>query len=339
MPSDSTSPLLGLLLMATGNDNNNWGTSANTDVFIPLENAIAGTTVLSGLTGGTVTLTAAQAAQSMLIELQGVLTSNLTIVVPSTSKKWTFINQTTGTFVTLINAGGANRNIPQSRWVDMISDGTGNIRRGDGHNVGEIFYFGATTPPGGSILCNGAAISRTAYIDLYNAIGTTWGVGDGVTTFNVPNGYAQGSGLGSFLRSSTASVATGTYQANQNKTHTHTDNGSAVTAIENAVHVHFGSGTTLSDSPPHEHNYTATGQNSAIGTGGGAFGVVPSPLTFNASAQTGTPSTPHTHAYSFTTGTETAYHAHPFTFTTSAGSADGAEARPEALTATMAIRY
>jgi len=36
--------------------------------------------------------------------------------------------------------------------------------------------------------CNGQAVSRTTYADLYNAIGTTYGSGDGSTTFNVPDG-------------------------------------------------------------------------------------------------------------------------------------------------------
>lgn len=43
------------------------------------------------------------------------------------------------------------------------------------------------TVPDGYLLCDGSAVSRTTYADLFDAIGTTWGAGDGSTTFNLPN--------------------------------------------------------------------------------------------------------------------------------------------------------
>jgi microcystin-dependent protein len=52
---------------------------------------------------------------------------------------------------------------------------------------GMLFDYAGTTAPVGYLLCYGQAISRTAYKELFNAIGTTWGVGDGSTTFNVPD--------------------------------------------------------------------------------------------------------------------------------------------------------
>lgn len=47
-------------------------------------------------------------------------------------------------------------------------------------------YAGATAPTGW-LLCNGSAVSRTTYAALFAVIGTTFGAGDGSTTFNVPN--------------------------------------------------------------------------------------------------------------------------------------------------------
>lgn len=47
-------------------------------------------------------------------------------------------------------------------------------------------FAGATAPPG-YLLCNGAAVSRTTYAKLFSKIGTTWGTGDGSTTFNIPD--------------------------------------------------------------------------------------------------------------------------------------------------------
>lgn len=50
-----------------------------------------------------------------------------------------------------------------------------------------IFSARALTSGGTRILCDGAAVSRTTYATLFDAIGTTYGAGNGSTTFNVPN--------------------------------------------------------------------------------------------------------------------------------------------------------
>ena len=53
--------------------------------------------------------------------------------------------------------------------------------------VGMVATFAMNTPPSGWIKANGAAVSRTTYAALFTAIGTTFGAGDGSTTFNVPD--------------------------------------------------------------------------------------------------------------------------------------------------------
>ena len=53
--------------------------------------------------------------------------------------------------------------------------------------AGTITMFGGSSAPTGYLLCDGSAVSRTTYADLFTAIGTTYGTGDGSTTFNVPN--------------------------------------------------------------------------------------------------------------------------------------------------------
>jgi phage-related tail fiber protein len=53
--------------------------------------------------------------------------------------------------------------------------------------TGSVFTMATTTVPSGYLECNGAAVSRTTYADLFSAIGTTWGSGNGSTTFNVPD--------------------------------------------------------------------------------------------------------------------------------------------------------
>jgi len=53
--------------------------------------------------------------------------------------------------------------------------------------AGTVQYFANTTTPNGYLECNGQAVSRTMYAELFNAIGTTYGPGNGSTTFNVPD--------------------------------------------------------------------------------------------------------------------------------------------------------
>ena len=59
---------------------------------------------------------------------------------------------------------------------------------GGGTITGEVrMYAGGSSPPSGWLFCDGSAVSRTTYADLYNVIGTEFGAGDGSTTFNVPD--------------------------------------------------------------------------------------------------------------------------------------------------------
>lgn len=55
------------------------------------------------------------------------------------------------------------------------------------HDIAHIVLYPSNTPPPGWLICNGAAISRTTYSSLYGIIGTSFGGGDGSTTFNIPN--------------------------------------------------------------------------------------------------------------------------------------------------------
>ena len=60
------------------------------------------------------------------------------------------------------------------------------------HHVGEMFAWGgdhtdAEALPANTIVCNGAAVSRSVYSELFAVVGTSFGVGDGSTTFNVPD--------------------------------------------------------------------------------------------------------------------------------------------------------
>jgi microcystin-dependent protein len=53
--------------------------------------------------------------------------------------------------------------------------------------TGAIVAFGSSTPPTGWLNCDGSAVSRTTYASLFAVVGTTYGAGNGTTTFNLPN--------------------------------------------------------------------------------------------------------------------------------------------------------
>jgi hypothetical protein len=61
--------------------------------------------------------------------------------------------------------------------------------------TGHVITYPSTSVPAGYLKCNGAQISRTTYADLFDAIGTKYGVGDGTTTFELPDfraGFMRG---------------------------------------------------------------------------------------------------------------------------------------------------
>jgi microcystin-dependent protein len=53
--------------------------------------------------------------------------------------------------------------------------------------TGALVDFAGATVPTGYFLCDGSAVSRTTFSNLFTVIGTIWGIGDGSTTFNIPN--------------------------------------------------------------------------------------------------------------------------------------------------------
>lgn len=73
--------------------------------------------------------------------------------------------------------------------MTAITDGTAKFRVRTVFQMpsGAVLPFAGNTVPKGWLLCNGQAVSRTDYDELFSVIGTTYGTGDGSTTFNLPN--------------------------------------------------------------------------------------------------------------------------------------------------------
>lgn len=142
--------------------------------------------------------------------------------------------------------------------------------------IGMLAHFASTNPvmPSGWLWCNGAEISRTTYAKLFAAIGTTYGIGDGTTTFNVPHL------LGRYIKTSViiSSPALGDKAGALNHTlsvaelpaHHHAQKGfaaGATTPVQNIGGGRTGSITTLNDTAD-------TGS-------GSAFSIEPLNITFS----------------------------------------------------------
>jgi hypothetical protein len=114
MPS-TYDPLLRLELQATGENATTWGTKTNNNLDL-IAAAIAGQSTLT-LTSGNVSLTTANAAadqaRSGILVLQGTLVGNVNVIVPTQSKTYAVVRQTTGAYdITFKNASGTGAVLP-----------------------------------------------------------------------------------------------------------------------------------------------------------------------------------------------------------------------------------
>lgn len=145
--------------------------------------------------------------------------------------------------------------------------------------AGAVMPFARNSAPTGWLNCNGAAVSRTTYAALFSAIGTTWGAGDGSTTFNVPDlrgefvrGWDNGRGVDSGRSFASA-------QADDLKSHNH--------SISPNPHGHTtinakGSGGDLAGSNAFGNSGTSANQPYNLG-----FSSVPLALTSNTTLSIG----------------------------------------------------
>jgi microcystin-dependent protein len=123
-------------------------------------------------------------------------------------------------------------------------------------DVGLIATWHSSTPPTGWLLCDGSAVSRATYADLFDVIGTTFGAGDG-TTFNLPN-FTGRSPMG-VNAAGTGQIPTAAGAATGEQTHT-------MTSAELVAHIHGinGKGTTAT--------VGGTFRAPAVGPDAGTFG-------------------------------------------------------------------
>ncbi len=137
--------------------------------------------------------------------------------------------------------------------------------------TGSIVAYGGSTAPSGWLMCNGSAVSRSTYADLFTVLGETYGSGDGVTTFNLPNlqqrfplGKAQ-SGTGDTLGDSGGNIDHNHTFTPTGTISTPTFSGTQCTTSIAGSHTHT---FTLSTSnlPAHTHSFSATTSSSGSHT-------------------------------------------------------------------------
>lgn len=124
---------------------------------------------------------------------------------------------------------------------------------------GCIQMYAAATAPTGWLLCDGAAVSRATFADLFALIGTTYGAGNGSTTFNVPNFKSRMPfGLDS---AQTENNALGEVGGARDVTLLATQSGIR-------AHTHFAGTLATASDGAHTHNYTRTQANGSFSANG-----------------------------------------------------------------------
>ncbi len=188
----------------------------------------------------------------------------------------------------LILTGTGSLQLPSGTTAQRPTPATGDIRfntsltQFEGYNgsgwgeiangvpAGSVFTFATSTVPSGYLECNGAAVSRSTYASLFSSISTTWGTGDGSSTFNLPDLRGQ------FVRGwdNSAGVDSGrsfaSSQTDQNKEHTHsvTDPGHFhTTNVDNSNLFPANGGVTIGFGGAGGYPATNFGQMSTTTTG------------------------------------------------------------------------
>jgi microcystin-dependent protein len=167
-----------------------------------------------------------------------------------------------------LSAGG--NSYPTSTGINgqaLTTNGSGTVSWNPVPPTGVITAFAGSAAPIGYLLCDGSAVSRTTYSTLYTLIGTTYGTGNGSTTFNVPDlrsrtivGVGQGASLTNRTLASTGGIESKTLAISEMPSHNH--------SITDPGHAH--TQTTVNDdfnnSPTNPPGFTTDGGGSRTWT-------------------------------------------------------------------------
>lgn len=181
---------------------------------------------------------------------------------------------------------------------------------------GVVKHYAGASAPAGWLACTGQAVSRTTYAALFAAIGTTWGAGNGTTTFNLPPADRMLIGAGGLY----AVGATGGSRDAIVVSHGHI----ASTGGQSAGHFHSGATDAAG-----EHAHSLTLNNT---TGGGVSDPIAKWSALNSATATSTANTANAgnHSHSFTTTGASNDHTHAVTVNETGSSGTNANLPPYA---------
>lgn len=174
---------------------------------------------------------------------------------------------------------------------------------GESVQIGSVINFGFSPIPSAYLFCDGSAVSRTTYAALFATIGLQYGIGDGSTTFNLPDRRGRvGVGVGGvYLRGDKAGTETHILTTSQIPAHTHT--GSSHQHIGN-IHGHnVGAAQVVAGGPSPIAAYWLTG-STAPGDVSTTFEITNVSATVqstNVNAQSEGSSTAHENMHPFIT--------------------------------------
>lgn len=126
--------------------------------------------------------TASSARSDINNALQALASNNSGASAPSTTYANMLWYSTNNNILYLRNEGN-------TAWIEVASvdQGAARFEPVNAVPVGAVNTFAMNSAPSGWLSCAGAAVSRTTYSSLWGAIGTTYGAGNGSTTFNLPD--------------------------------------------------------------------------------------------------------------------------------------------------------
>ena len=179
--------------------------------------------------------------------------------------------------------------------------------------TGVVAPFAGSTEPTGWLLCQGQAVSRTTYAALFAVIGTTYGAGDGSTTFNLPDLRSKFPvGKGTETWSDSLGETGGSKDAvvvdhSHDMTHGHADNFAVsslgTTNVTSSSDSHSHTGTLTFPNPPAGLG-TASGDVAKVGSGGYSRITRTGSISISSDAHTHTTNIAHGHSL---TGSVTAF--------------------------------
>lgn len=154
-------------------------------------------------------------------------------------------------------------------------NGSGWGELANGVPSGSVFTYASTTVPSGFLECNGAAISRSTFASLFSNISTTWGSGDGSSTFNLPDLRGQFVRGWSNTKTGTGDDGRGfaSSQSDQNQSHNHSLSTVSLTGGIRKISEGFNSGGSASGvfTKTQDGTNSITGASSTSPVGGVDF--------------------------------------------------------------------